>query len=104
MKVLFICNQGIQRSPTAAELWKEMNNDETDYAGIYREDMDTEKKIEWADLIVVMEDHQRKFIADHYPKLYIQKKILCLDIPDIYFYMDRKLVAILKKKLVKFNV
>jgi predicted protein tyrosine phosphatase len=95
MNVLFICNMGMQRSPTAAKLWK---GDETDYAGIYRDDQNIENKIEWADLIIVMEEHQRKWIGENYPSEYIKKKILCLNIPDMYYYMSDELVRILKNK------
>lgn len=92
----------MNRSPSGAKLWNEFYNDETDYAGIYGKDF--KDKIEWADLIIVMEEHQRKFIAENYPKLYLQKKILCFDIPDIYDYMSPELVEMLKVKFKELKI
>ena len=96
MKVLFVCNMGMNRSPTAAKLWKEMYNDETDYIGIYRENI--KDKVEKADLIIVMEPHQRKFIGERFPKEYMKKKIICLDIPDLYSKGNIELIKTLKEK------
>ena len=104
MKILFVCNMGMERSPSAARLWKELHTNETDFMGIYNEKFDHEKKLDWADLIVVMEPHQRKWIADNYPKIYLKKKILCIDVPDIYGFMKPDLVEVLKKKFRKLVV
>lgn len=97
MKVLFVCNMGMNRSPTAARLWHDLYNDETDYAGIYITEK-LKQKVQWADLIIVMEPHQRKFISERYPKEYLSKKILCLDIPDLYAKENPELIETLKIK------
>jgi len=53
MKLLFICNLGMQRSPTAAKIFE--NKHETQFAGIYRTDTkEFEKLLEWADIAYVM--------------------------------------------------
>jgi len=97
MKILFVCNQGKYRSKTAQELFK--NKYETDSAGIYSEDNPlTEEKMINADLIIVMEDLQRKFIADNYPKIYLSKRILSWNIKDTYGYMQSELINIIKSK------
>jgi predicted protein tyrosine phosphatase len=96
MKILFICNLGRNRSRTAAELFK--NFFETKARGIYSNDV-TENDIAWADTVVVMEPAQRKFIGDKFPALYLQKKIICLDIPDTYYYNQPELVKILEQKI-----
>jgi len=102
MKVLFVCNQNIHRSRTAEELFS--HSFETKSAGLFNERPVTEKKIKWADIIVVMEDFQRGEIAKRFPREYLKKRIISLDIPDIYHYNQPELVKILKvnmKKLVK---
>ena len=102
MKILFICNQGKHRSKTASELFKDKH--ETNYVGIYSEDRPlTKELLNWAELIVVMEELHRKFIAENYPKEYLQKKIICLDIPDIYSFGQKELVKTLKMKSKKIN-
>lgn len=97
MKVLFICNQNQNRSKTAEELFK--NKFKTKSAGLYNEKPVTEEQISWADVIVVMEDSQRSEIAKKFPKLYMQKRILSLDIPDVYNYNQPELVSTLKSKI-----
>lgn len=98
MKVLFVCNMGMHRSPTGARLWHDLYNDETDFVGIYTENK-LKEKVQWADLIIVMEPHQRKFISERFPKEYLKKQILCLDIPDLYSKENPELIETLKIKL-----
>jgi predicted protein tyrosine phosphatase len=95
MNILFVCNQGIHRSRTAAELFSNKFN--TKYAGIYN-NLITSDMLEWADKVIVMEDKQRTEIANKFPKLYMQKQILSWDIPDIYSYNQPKLIQELKRK------
>jgi len=98
MKILFVCNQGKNRSATAAEIFKDRYK--TDFAGIYNKLLN-EGVLEWADIIIVMEEHQRAEIGKKYPEQYLKKKILCLDIPDVYGYMQPELVKILEEKMKK---
>jgi len=46
-----------------------------------------------------MEDWQRKTIGEKFPKEYMKKKIINLDIPDRYYFMDEELVKVLKEKI-----
>ncbi|MDD3264058.1 MAG: phosphotyrosine protein phosphatase, partial [Candidatus Nanoarchaeia archaeon] len=67
------------------------------YCGIYSQNNPlTKEKLEKADIIFTMEESQRTFIAENFPTEYLQKKIINLDIPDIYSYNDPKLIKILK--------
>ena len=97
MKVLFICNQNENRSKTAEELFKDKFK--TKSAGLYNNKPVSEKEISWADVIVVMEDKQRSELAKRFPKLYMQKRILSLDILDNYYYKQPELIDILKYKI-----
>ncbi len=99
MKVLFVCNQNENRSKTAEELFR--NRFKTKSAGLYNEKPITEKEISWADLIVVMEHEQRSELARRFPKQYMEKRILSLDIPDVYSYNQPELVNVLKSKVSK---
>lgn len=99
MKILFICNQNQHRSRTAEELFKERF--ETRSAGLFNENPVTDSEIGWADKIAVMEDFQRAEIAKRFPKHYMQKQIISLDIPDIYSYNQPELIEILKSKVSK---
>jgi predicted protein tyrosine phosphatase len=97
MKVLFVCNQNQNRSKTAADIFKKRF--ETESAGLYTSKPVTKKQLSWADTIVVMEDEQRKEIAKRFPDMYMQKRILSLNIPDIYHYDQPELVEALKSKI-----
>lgn len=97
MKVLFICNQNEHRSKTAEELFKDKFK--TKSAGLYNEKPVTEKQLSWADVVVVMEDAQRTEIAKRFPKQYMQRQIICFDIPDMYHYNQPELIEILKSKI-----
>lgn len=96
MKVLFICNQNENRSKTAEKIFK--NRFETKSAGPYNEKPVTEKLISWADVVVVMEEGQRSEIAKRFPKQYMKKRILSLQIPDVYHYNPPELIHELKNK------
>ena len=97
MKVLFVCNQNENRSKTAEELFK--NRFKTKSAGLFNNRPVTIAALEWADTIIVMEDEQRSEIAKRFPKQYMKKKILSLNIPDIYCYNQPELIEILKSKV-----
>ena len=98
-RLLFICNQNQNRSKTAEEIFK--NKFETKSAGLFNEKPVSEKELNWADIIFVMEDFQRGEIAKRFPKLYMEKIFLSLNIPDIYYYNQPELVEELRNKLNK---
>ncbi|RMF55542.1 phosphotyrosine protein phosphatase [Candidatus Woesearchaeota archaeon] len=96
MRVLFVCNQNLNRSKTAEFLFKDRF--ETKSAGLYSEKPLSEEELSWADLVVVMEDHQRSEIAKRFPKQYLQKRIVSLDIPDVFQFNQPELIDELKSK------
>ena len=102
MKLLFICSQNRLRSPTAEAVFAEYVGLEVDSAGLDRgaESPLESEAIQWADIIFVMEkSHQRKLSRNFQPWLK-HKRVVCLDIPDQYEYMESALVDLLKKKVL----
>ena len=97
MKLLFICNQNQNRSKTAQQIFR--HRFKTKSAGLYNEKPVTEKELSWADIVVVMEDVQRSEIAKRFPRQYMQKRILSLDIPDIYHHDQPELISVLESKM-----
>jgi len=97
MNVLFICNQNQNRSKTAEELFSSKFT--TKSAGLYNEQPVTEDELSWADIVFVMEPSQRTEIAKRFPKAYIRKRIISLDIPDIYRYNQPELIQVLNSKV-----
>ncbi|MAG16126.1 phosphotyrosine protein phosphatase [Candidatus Woesearchaeota archaeon] len=97
MNVLFICNQNMHRSKTAEELFK--TKFETKSAGLFNENPVTKSQLEWADTVIVMENFQRTEISKRFPRQYMQKRILSLDISDMYNYKQPELINILQSKI-----
>ncbi len=97
MNVLFICNQNLNRSRTAEEIFKDRFT--TKSAGLYNDTPVSLRELSWADVVVVMEDAHRSEIAKRFPRIYMQKRIISLGIPDIHLYGDPDLKKILKSKV-----
>ena len=97
MKVLFICNQNQHRSKTAELLFKARF--ETKSAGLFNETPVKSSELDWADTVIVMEQEQREELAKRFPKQYMQKRILSLDIPDVYQFNQPELIELLKSKI-----
>ena len=97
MKLLFICNQNKNRSKTAEKIFS--SSFETKSAGLYNKRQLNEEELNWADTVFVMEDSQRTEIAKRFPKTYLRKKILSLDIPDIYTVNQPELIDVLKTRM-----
>jgi predicted protein tyrosine phosphatase len=100
-KVLFVCTANLQRSPTAENLfqgWKGIW--EAKSAGIVPEPKGnplTQKLIDWADLIIVMEPIHSQYIRSHFQCS--PDKIRILNIADRYLRDDPKLMSMLSKKV-----
>ena len=99
--MLFICNQNKNRSKTAEELFRSHFN--TKSAGLYNQKPVTKKQLSWADVIFVMEDGQRSELAKRFPELYLQKRILSLDIADVYSHGDSHLMNVLTSSMKRFS-
>jgi len=52
--------------------------------------------LDWADVIFVMEKVHRSKLSQRYGKQLKKQRIICLDIPDKFEYMDEELVRLLK--------
>jgi predicted protein tyrosine phosphatase len=100
MKILFVSNKGENRSPTAKRIFSKKYK--TKSAGIYtliKENRINKYVIDWADVILVMEEVQRGYIAQHFPEEYIKKKIIVMNVLDIYTRNQIELVKLLRKKI-----
>lgn len=104
MRVLFICSQNRLRSPTAELIFATHPGVECASAGT-NHDADsplTPELVDWADLIFVMEKSHRDKLASRFKSSLSNKRVVCLDIPDNYDYMDPALVRLLRAKVLRF--
>ncbi len=104
LKLLFVCGKNMLRSPTAEAIFAEYPGLEVDSAGV---DRDAEtllgvEAIEWADIIFVMEKtHLRKLRTKFKSDPCLRnKRLVSLDIPDNYEYMQPELIDLLNRKII----
>jgi predicted protein tyrosine phosphatase len=102
--VLFICSQNRLRSPTAEAVFSETNGFDVSSAGLNKDATQTvtPELVEWADYIFVMEKAHRNRLLKRFQKYINTQRVICLNIPDDYEYMDESLVRLLKSKLDVF--
>ena len=100
-KLLFVCSENRLRSPTAEAVFSGYDRVEAIGAGT-NSDAATPVSgdlIEWADVILVMEKSHKNNITNKYKELLKGKRLVVLDIPDNYDYMDEELIKILKSRV-----
>ncbi len=104
---LFVCAANRNRSPTAAAVFRTLAAQagvavEVDSAGIspFAERPVTKELADRADLIFVMEDYMARELEARYGQ--DPAKIVCLDIPDVYYRDDPLLVHFLKEALAPY--
>jgi predicted protein tyrosine phosphatase len=100
-QVLFVCSQNKLRSPTAEQVFADFPGISTDSAGTNRGAVNelTDEHILAADLIFVMEKTHREKVMRKFGHLIKDQRVICLDIPDNYGFMEEALVALLKRKV-----
>jgi predicted protein tyrosine phosphatase len=99
-RLLFICSRNRLRSPTAEQVFSGPGI-ETDSAGL-APDADcvvSAEQLEWADLMFVMERQHRAKLKQRFAVSLLGKKVVCLDVPDRYQFMQPELVALLERKV-----
>ena len=57
-----------------------------------------QRMLEWADIIFIMDDEQRRALADLFPDHPAVAKAICLEIADNYHFLDPVLVAMLRER------
>jgi len=104
VNILFVCSRNQWRSPTAEAIYK-------NYVDLNVKSAGTEptariklnaKNILWADLIFVMEKKHRQRMFEKFPNEISEKKIIVLDIPDEYKFMDKELIEEIEAKVKQY--
>ena len=99
--VLFVCSQNRLRSPTAEQVFSCRGDIEVDSAGT-NHDADNPLTIDlvaWADMIFVMEKTHRGKLQRRFRTALGGKRVICLDIPDDYAFMQPELVRLLEARV-----
>lgn len=99
--ILFVCGRNKLRSPTAESVFADYPGIEVASAGT-NPDADTPlsaELVEWADIIFVMEKSHRQKLSTRFRASLKTVRVICLDIPDKYAFMDPELVRVLKSRV-----
>ena len=101
--VLFVCSQNRLRSPTAEQVFSMRDDLEVASAGTNHdaEIRLSSELIEWADMIFVMEKAHRTKVQRRFRTVLKGKRVICLDIPDDYAFMDPTLIDILEERVLR---
>jgi predicted protein tyrosine phosphatase len=99
--VLFICSQNRLRSPTAEQVFATWPGIATASAGLNHdaENPVTPELLAWANLIFVMERAHRNKLSAKFKAHLLNKRVICLEIPDDYEFMAPDLVQLLKARV-----
>jgi predicted protein tyrosine phosphatase len=100
-KLLFVCSQNRLRSLTAEHMLRGFLDYAVKSAGTSPKARVrvNEGHIGWADLIIAMEKKHVRLLKENFTEALHGKRIICLNIPDIYRYMDPALIDELKARL-----
>ena len=103
-KVLFICSQNRLRSPTAESVFSNRPGFEVASAGLNPEAETpvSPELIEWSDVIFVMEKAHRSKLSAMFKRSLNGQRIVCLNVPDRYEFMEPALVNLLTERVPKF--
>jgi predicted protein tyrosine phosphatase len=102
-RALFVCSQNRLRSPTAEAVFSAIPGLEVDSAGTNKDAASpvTLEAVDWADVIFVMEKVHRNRLSKMFGSRIRRKRVICLNVPDEFEYMDPVLVKLLKAVVPK---
>jgi predicted protein tyrosine phosphatase len=103
-RLLFVCSENRLRSPTAEAVFSRYEGVEAIGAGTNPNAATpvTAELIDWADVILVMEESHRTKLTKRFAEHLETKKVGVLNLPDIYDYMEPVLVQLLKEKVPSY--
>jgi predicted protein tyrosine phosphatase len=102
--VLFVCSQNELRSPTAERVFSGRKDIEVASAGLNHDAPQpvTPDLLAWADVICVMEKAHLIRLRRRFRKYLNRQRLVCLNIPDLYGYMEPALVELLEEKVPRY--
>ena len=103
-RILFVCHHNRRRSATAERVFAKRADIEVRSAGTSEAALArvNGRMLEWADLIFVMDDHQREALERMFPDDPALARIVCLQIADEYPFLDGELVRLLEERVGRY--
>jgi predicted protein tyrosine phosphatase len=100
-RVLFICRVNRHRSATAERVFCKRHDLDVRSAGTSEDALVRVNKrmLEWADVVFTMDDQQRDALEQMFPGHPALDRLICLDIPDDFTFLDPALVKLLEERV-----
>jgi predicted protein tyrosine phosphatase len=99
--VLFLCRHNRMRSATAERVFCKRSDLEVRSAGTSADALArvNERMLDWADVIFIMDDEQRRSLRRQFAGHPAIDRVICLDIPDDFTFLQPELVALLETRV-----
>jgi predicted protein tyrosine phosphatase len=99
--LLFVCSRNQWRSPTAERIFRDSSQFNVRSGGTSSSARRkvTERDLEWADVVLVMESRHRDALREMFGRRAREAEILVLGISDEYQFMDPELVEQLRARV-----
>jgi len=100
MRVLFVCHFNRKRSATAERVFGKDPLLDVRSAGTSEDALVrvNRRMLEWAEIVFTMDAGQGRDLARMFPGHAALERIVCLDIPDRYDFLDPELVSLLRER------
>ena len=100
-RVLFICRLNRHRSATAERIFSKRTDLDVRSAGTEEDAMVrvNVRMLEWADVIFAMDPLQVEALRRMFPAHPALERVICLDIEDVYSFLQPQLVELLQQRV-----
>lgn len=97
--ILFVCGRNQWRSPTAERVYRDDPRIQVRSAGVSEKSVRqvSAGDLSWADLVMVMEQRYKSRIQETFRDHPDLPRIVSLDIPDTYQYLDGDLIKLVRE-------
>jgi predicted protein tyrosine phosphatase len=102
--VLFVCRLNRHRSATAERIFCKRKDLEVRSAGTDPDAMVrvNTRMLDWAHVIFAMDGFQVEALKHMFPEHPALERIICLDIEDVYVFLEPRLVKVLQERVPQY--
>jgi predicted protein tyrosine phosphatase len=100
-RVLFVCHYNRRRSATAERLFCKRPDVDVRSAGTARDSLVqiNRRMLDWADIVFTMDHGQHSALGRMFHGHPVLDRLICLEIPDEYRFLDPELVRLLEMRV-----
>src|SRR5690349_15445864 len=100
LRVLFVCRRNRRRSATAERIFAKDPTLDVRSAGTSHDALVhvNERMLDWADAIFTMDEDQDQALQHQFAGHQALQRMICLQIPDRYLFLDPELVRLLEER------